>query len=76
MAACIQGGAINCGLKLVFSMYRLSCLIEAYGSPGNHWFVCAGLLATHLFNLSIILISDSMPTAAERMAGVVDVFPS
>jgi hypothetical protein len=30
---CIQGGAMNCGLKCFFFKYRPSSLIEAVGSP-------------------------------------------
>ncbi len=49
----IQGRVINLGLKwFFFSMYRPSCLTEAYGSPEKHWLVCGGLLANHLFNLN------------------------
>ncbi len=36
-------------LTVFFSMYRSSSLIKAYGSPGQYWLVCAGLLAVHLF---------------------------
>jgi hypothetical protein len=32
------------------TVYRLSCLIEASFRPEKYWFVCAGLLADHLFS--------------------------
>ncbi len=52
------------GLKWVFlSMYRPSCLIEAY-EPEKYWLVCVGLLAAHLFNLNFIFLSNG-PAVAE-----------
>ncbi len=32
----IQGGAVNRGLKCIFSMYKPSCLIEAYVRPEKY----------------------------------------
>jgi hypothetical protein len=43
----IQGGALNRGLKRLFSLYRPSCHIEAYIRPENYCFVWAGPLANH-----------------------------
>jgi hypothetical protein len=37
----LQGGAVNRGLKQFFSMYRPSCLVEAYVRPEKYWF-CVG----------------------------------
>jgi hypothetical protein len=50
---------------MFFSKYMPSCLIGAYGSPGNHWFVYVWLLAAHLLNLNQIFLSDSAPTTTE-----------
>jgi hypothetical protein len=60
-----QGGAVNRGLKWYFSMYRLSCLIEAYCRPEKYWLVWAGPLANHLLNFTFIFLSDSLMAAAE-----------
>ncbi len=35
-----QGGAINHGQTCIFSMYKPSCLIEAYVGPEKNWLVC------------------------------------
>jgi hypothetical protein len=35
----IQGGEVNRGLKYFFSIYRPSCLIEAYIRPEKYCFV-------------------------------------
>jgi hypothetical protein len=43
----IQGGALNRGLKRIFSLYRPSCHIEAYIRPEKYCFVWAGPLANH-----------------------------
>ncbi len=64
----IQGGAVNRGLKRFFSMYRPSCLIEAYIRPEKYWLVWAGPLASHLFNFNFIFLSDGLTAAAERAA--------
>jgi hypothetical protein len=49
----VQYGAINHGVNWFFSsMYRPSCLIEAYSSPEKYWLVRVGLLVIHLFNLN------------------------
>jgi hypothetical protein len=49
----------------LFLMYRPSCLTEAYGGLEKYWFVWAGLLAIHLFNLSFIFLSNCIPVAAK-----------
>jgi hypothetical protein len=57
----IQGGEVNRGLKcffFFFSVYRPSCLLEAYVRPEKYWLVCIGPLANHLFNLNFIFRSD------------------
>jgi hypothetical protein len=51
--------------KLNFSMFRLFCLIEAYGIPGKCWFLCVRLLAIHLFNEGTIFHNGSLLAAAE-----------
>ncbi len=55
-------------------MYRHSCLIEDYGDPEKYWSVCVGLLATRIFNLNFIFLSDSLLAVAERVAGLADIF--
>jgi hypothetical protein len=65
---CIQGGAVNRGLKRFFSMYRPSCLLEAYIRPEKYWLVWAGPLASHPFNFNFIFLSDGLTAAAERAA--------
>jgi hypothetical protein len=42
-----HGGAVNRGLKWFFSLYRPSCLIEAYIRLEKYCFVWAGPLANH-----------------------------
>ncbi len=62
----IQGGAVNRGLKWVFfSMFRTSCLIEAYIRPEKYWLVWAGHLNNHLNNFYFIFLSDCLTAAAE-----------
>jgi hypothetical protein len=68
----IQGGAVNLGLN--WSMYRPSCLIEAYVRTEKYWLVWAGLKANHLFNFNFIFLSDSLTAAAERAAGLADFY--
>jgi hypothetical protein len=58
----IQGGAVNRGLKRIFSLYRPSCLIEAYIRPEKYCFVWAGPLANH----HSILTSFFLATAQRR----------
>jgi hypothetical protein len=43
----LQGGALNRGLKRIFSLYKPSCHIEAYIRPEKNCFVWAGPLANH-----------------------------
>ncbi len=45
-------------LNVFFSMYRPSCLIEAYARSEKYWLLCGGLLANHLYNLNFIFLSD------------------
>jgi hypothetical protein len=40
---------MNRGLYSIFSMFRPSCLIEAYVSPDKYWLVCVEMLAAHIF---------------------------
>ncbi len=47
----------------MFTMYGLSCLIKAYGSPKKYWLVYVGLPAMHPLNF--IFLSDSLPVMAE-----------
>ncbi len=61
----IQGGAVNEGLKRFFSVYRPSCLLEAYVRPEKNLLVRAGPLAIHPFNFNFIFLSDSLTAAAE-----------
>jgi hypothetical protein len=70
----IQGGAVNRGLKRFFSLYRPSCLIEAYDRPEKYWLVWAGPLASHLFNLNFIFLSDGLTAAAQRAACFVYIY--
>jgi hypothetical protein len=35
----LQGGAVHHGIKRFFSMYRSSCLFEAYVWPEKYWLV-------------------------------------
>ncbi len=56
---------VNRGLKQFFSMYRPSCLIQAYGGPEKYWLVWAGPLANHPFNFNFIFVSDSLAAAVE-----------
>jgi hypothetical protein len=58
----VQGGALNRGLKRIFSLYRPSCLIEAYIRPEKYCFVWAGPLANH----HSILTSFFLATAKRR----------
>jgi hypothetical protein len=65
----VRGGAVNRGLKrFFFSMYRPSCLIEAYVRPEKYWLVWARPLANHLFNFNFIFLSDGSTATAERAA--------
>jgi hypothetical protein len=57
-----------------FSMYRPSCLIEAYVRPKKYWLVWAGLEANHLFNFNFIFLSDGLMEAAKRAAGPADFY--
>jgi hypothetical protein len=50
---------------MFFSMYRPSCLIEAYVGPEQYWLVSAGLLANHLLILKLIFLSDGLTVASE-----------
>ncbi len=68
----IQGGAVNRGLKRFFSLYRPSCLIEAYVRPEKYWLVWAGPLANHPLNFNFIFPSDGLTAAAERAACFAD----
>jgi hypothetical protein len=42
-----------------FSLYRPSCLIEAYFRPEKYWLVWTGPLANHPLNFNFIL-SDGL----------------
>jgi hypothetical protein len=53
-----QCGAVNRGLKRFFSLYRPSCLVDAYVRPEKYWFVRARPLANHPFNFYFIFLSD------------------
>ncbi len=57
----IQGGADkNVEENIFFSMYRPSCLIEAYFIPEKKYLlVCTGLFANHLFNLNFIFLATA-----------------
>ncbi len=70
----IQGGAVNRGLKWFFSMYRPSCLIEAYIRHEKYWLVWAEPLANHLFNFNFIFLSDGLTATAGRAACFVDLY--
>jgi hypothetical protein len=59
---CLQGGALNHGLKRIFSLYRPSWHIEAYIRPEKNCFVWAGPLANH----HSILTSFFIATAKRR----------
>jgi hypothetical protein len=72
----LQGGAVNCGLKWFFSMYRPSCLIEAHVWPEKYLLVWAGPLTKHLFNFNFIFLSDGLTAAAERASCFVDLYRS
>jgi hypothetical protein len=61
-------------LKWFFSMYRLSCLFEAYVRPEKYWFVWAGPLAKHPYNFNFIFLSDGLTAAAERAACFADLY--
>jgi hypothetical protein len=58
--------------KAVFSLYRPSCLIEAYIRPEKYCFVWAGPLANHPFNFNLIYLSNCLMAAAERAACFAD----
>jgi hypothetical protein len=47
--------------NVFFSMYRPSCLIEAYGGPEKYRLVCVGLLVAHVIKLNLIFLSDGIP---------------
>ncbi len=70
----LQGGAVNRGLKRFFSMYRPSCLFEAYIRPEKYWLVWAEPLANHLFNFNFIFLSDGLTATAERVACFADLY--
>ncbi len=57
---------------IFFSMYRPSCLMEAFIRSKKYWFVWAGPLANHLFNFNFTLLSDGLTVAAERVACFAD----
>jgi hypothetical protein len=59
----LQGGVVNHGLKRFFSLYRPSCLIEAYVRPEKYWLAWAGPLANYPFNFNFIFLSDSLMVA-------------
>jgi hypothetical protein len=70
----VQGEVVNRGLKHFFSMYRPSCLIEAYVRPEKYFFVSAGPLANHPFNFNFIFLSDGLMVMAERAACFMDLY--
>jgi hypothetical protein len=70
----IQGGAVNHGLKRFYSLYRPSCLIEAYVRSEKYWLVWAGPLANHPFNFNFMILSDGLTAAAERAACVAYIY--
>ncbi len=54
-----QGGVINGWLNcFFFSMYRPSCIIEAYVRSEKYWLVRVGLLANHLSSSDFIFLSS------------------
>jgi hypothetical protein len=57
-----------------FSMFRPSCLIEAYGRSEKYSLVWAGLKANHLFDFNFFFLSVSLTAAAERAAGLADFY--
>jgi hypothetical protein len=66
------GWMVNRGLKRFFSLYRPSCLIEAYVRPEKYWLLWVGPLANHPFNFNFIFLSDSVRAAEERAACFAD----
>jgi hypothetical protein len=52
-------------LNVFFSMFRPSCLIEAYVRPEKYWLVWAGPLDNHLNNFYFIFLSDRLMAAEE-----------
>jgi hypothetical protein len=73
MIGYILGGAMNRGLKWVFSKNRPSFLIEAFGSPEKGWLLCVDLLQTDLFDIAAIFRHGGLQAAAERAADPADV---
>jgi hypothetical protein len=67
----ILSGAVNRGLKWFFSLYRPSCLIEAYVMPEKYLLVWAGPLANHLFNFNFIFLSDGGKSGIPLLANVI-----
>ncbi len=57
-----------------FSMYRPSCLIEAYVRPEKYWLVWDGPLANQPFNFNFIFLSNGLMVTAERAACFADIF--
>jgi hypothetical protein len=68
------GGQLWTKIVFFFSLYRPSCLTEAYGGPEKYWLVFVVLLANYLFNINFIFPSDSISAAAELATGPADVF--
>jgi hypothetical protein len=65
----VQGGAVNCGLKRFFSLYRPLHLIEAYVWPEKYWLVWAGPLANHPFNFNFIFLSNGGGGKSDMFCG-------
>jgi hypothetical protein len=65
---------VNRGLKWFFSMYRPSCLVEAYIRPEKYLLVLAEPLANHLFNFYFIFLNDGLAAAAERAGCFADLY--
>ncbi len=59
MYACTGWGNRSWTKTFFFSIYRTSCLIEAYGGPKKYWLVCGRLLANHPFNLNCIFLATA-----------------
>jgi hypothetical protein len=70
----IRGGVVNRGLKRFFSLYRPSCLIEAYVRPEKYWLMWAEPLANHPFNFYFIFLNDGLKEAAEKATCFADLY--
>jgi hypothetical protein len=50
-----------------FSIYRPSCIIEAYRSPKKYWLVSVGLLDAHIFNFHFIFSWQTLDLAQSEI---------